>query len=143
MHRLQVPSIPREESKVSILEHDVVLSGSKGRERCRAMFDSSASYSIIRRDLAERLANLEPLKDLEEWVFETARPGDLIQARHAVLLVLHFDDSQERFSDEFIVFDALPEALIVGAHSIQAWHVTLDFKNESVTYPKTARRLRV
>ena len=107
------------------------------------MFDSGASYSIIRRDLAERLANLEPLQDLDDWVFETARPGDLIQARHRVALDLRFDDSQRVFSDEFTVFEELPEELIIGAHSMQAWQVTLDFKNETVKYPKTARRLRV
>ncbi len=128
---------------MSILEHDVTLVGSKGQARCRAMFDSGASYSIIRRDIAERLANLEPLQDLEAWVFETARPGDLIQARHAVLLVLRFDDSTERFADEFIVFEALAEELIIGAHTMQAWHITLDFENETVVYRKTARRLRV
>jgi hypothetical protein len=143
MQRLLVPSIPREESKVSILEHDVVLVGSKGRERCHALFDSGSSYSIIRRDIAERLANLEPLRDLEEWVFETAREGDLIQARYGVLLVLHFDDSTERFLDQFIVFDSLSEELIIGAQSMQAWQVTLDFESESVSYPKIARRLRV
>ena len=128
---------------MSILEHDVVLIGSKGRERCRAMFDSGASYSIIRRDLAERLANLEPLPNPDEWVFETARPGDLIQARHRVPLDLRFDDSEARFSDEFIVFETLAEELIIGAHTMQAWHITLDFQNEAVVYRKTAQRLRV
>ena len=128
---------------MSILEHDVLLIGSRGRERCRAMFDSGASFSIIRRDLAERLASLIALPDLEEWVFETARPGDLIQARHAVLLDLRFDDSEARFSDEFIVFETLAEELIVGAHTMQAWHITLDFEHEAVVYRKTARRLRV
>lgn len=143
MQRLKVPSIPRQESKVSVLEHDVLLVGSRGRERCRALFDSGSSYSVIRREIAERLANLEPLPDLDEWVFDTARQGDLIQARYGVLLVLHFDDSKERFLDQFIVFDSLSEELIIGAQSMQAWHITLDFENENVDYPKIARRLRV
>ena len=128
---------------MSVLEHDVTLVGSKGRERCRALFDSGSSYSIIRRDIAERVAELVPLQELEAWVFETARQGDLVQARDAVLLVLHFDDSTERFLGEFIVFDSLSEEVIIGAQSMQAWHVTLDFENESVSYPKIARRLRV
>ena len=128
---------------MSILEHDVLLIGSKGRERCRALFDSGADYSIIRRDLAERLANLEPLPNPEEWVFETARQGDFIQARHVVRLEFRFDDSEARFSDEVIVFETLAEELIVGAHTMQAWHITLDFENETVVYRKTARRLRV
>ncbi|NBC28917.1 MAG: hypothetical protein GVY29_02870 [Spirochaetes bacterium] len=37
------------------------------------MFDSGASYSVIRRDLAEQLEILTPLPDPENHVFETER----------------------------------------------------------------------
>jgi len=107
------------------------------------LFDSGASYSIIRRDIAERIAALEPLPDPENWVFETARPGELIEARFAVGLNFRFDDSEARFRDEFIVFDTCSEELIVGAKTMQAWHITLDFQTETVIYRKTAERLRV
>jgi hypothetical protein len=71
--RLKVPSIPRQEATVSVLEHDILLVGSKGSARRRALFDSGASYSIIRRDVAEAIAGLEPLPDPENYVFETAQ----------------------------------------------------------------------
>ena len=103
-YHLKVPSIPRQESALSVLEHEVTLVGSKGSARCRALFDSGATYSIIRRDIAESIASLEALPDPEEWVFETARAGDLIQAFYRVAVNLSFDDSKARFSDEFIVF---------------------------------------
>jgi hypothetical protein len=102
-----------------------------------------ASYSILRRDIAERIAVLDPLPDPENWVFETARPGELIPALHRVTLNFRFDDSAARFSDEFVVFDTCTEELIVGAHTLQAWHIVLDFESESVIYRKTAERLRV
>ena len=140
---LKVPSIPREESRVSILEHEVALIGSKGQARCHALFDSGASYSIIRRSIAERIAHLDPLPDPENWIFETAEPGKLLQATHAVRLNFRFDDSEARFSDEFVVFDELSGELIVGAHTLQAWHIKLDFETETVIYRKTAERLRV
>ena len=98
---------------MSVLEHDVTLIGSKGRVRCRALFDSGAGYSIIRRDIAERI---EPLGLLP---------------------------NPARFSDEFIVFDECSEEVIVGAKTLQAWHIVLDFNTETVIYRKTARRLRV
>jgi hypothetical protein len=143
MRRLRVPSIPRQESKVSVLVREVLLIGSRGRERARAMFDPGSSYSIIRRDLAEKLAHLEPLQDLDDWVFETARAGDLIQVRYRVLLVFRFDDSNARFSDEFVVFDDLSEDVIIGADTMQKWQIRLDFDSETVVYRKSAIRLRV
>jgi hypothetical protein len=142
-HYLKVPSIPRQESVVSVLEHEVTLIGSKGRARCRALFDSGAGYSIIRRDVAERIEPLGLLPDPENWIFETARAGDLIQALYRVTLDFRFDDSEARFSDEFIVFDECSEEVIVGAKTLQAWHIVLDFDTETVLYRKTARRLRI
>jgi len=142
-HYLKVPSIPREESTVSILEHEVTIIGSKGRRRCRALFDSGASYSIIRRDIAQGIAGLEPLPDPANWIFETAERGRLVETKYRVSLDFRFDDSEAHFSDEFVVFDELSEELIVGAKTMQAWKITLDFNEERVNYRKTARRLRV
>ena len=142
-HYLKVPSIPREESTVSILEHEVTIIGTKGRVRCRALFDSGASYSIIRREIAERIGRIEPLPIPEDWVFETARAGDYVQAVGALRLDFRFDDSEAHFSDEFVVFDELSEQLIIGATTMQKWQIRLDFTTETVEYRKTARRLRV
>ena len=128
---------------MSVLEHEVTLIGSKGSARCHALFDSGATYSIIRRDIAEQLAPLDLLPDPENWIFETARAGELIQALYRVTLNFRFDDSKARFSDEFIVFDNCSEEVIVGAKTLQAWHIILDFQTETVVYRKTAERLRV
>jgi hypothetical protein len=128
---------------VSVLEHEVTLIGSKGNTRRRALFDSGAAYSIIRRDIAERIAPLDALPDPENWIFETARAGELIQALYRVTLSFRFDDSKARFSDEFIVFDACSEEVIVGAKTMQAWHIVPDFQTETVVYRKTAERLRI
>lgn len=128
---------------MSVLEHEVTLIGSRGSARCHALFDSGAAYSIIRRDIAERISTLDPLPDPEDWVFETARAGELIQALYRVTLDFRFDDSKARFSDEFIVFDNCSEELIVGAKTMQAWHIILDFQAETVVYRKTMHRLRI
>ena len=128
---------------MSILEHDLTLLGSKGRRRLNALFDSGASYSIIRRDVAEELELLTPIPDPENYIFETARPGELIPAHYRVTLELRFEESGARFSDEFIVFDDCSERLIIGVATMQKWSITLDFDREEILYRKTARRLRV
>jgi len=128
---------------VSILEHEVTIIGTNGRARCRALFDSGASFSIIRREIAERIGKIEQLPIPEDWVFETARAGDYIQAAGILHLDFRFDDSEAHFSDEFVVFDELSEELIVGETTMQKWQIRLDFTTEKVEYRKTAQRLRV
>ncbi|MFW5786467.1 MAG: retropepsin-like aspartic protease [bacterium] len=128
---------------MSILEKQILLVGSKGTARRSALFDSGASYSIIRRDLAESLEQFTGIPDPENYVFETARPGDTIQATQSVRLEFRFDDSQARFSDEFIVFDECSEEVIIGATTMQKWRIKLDFDREEILYRKTAVRLRV
>ena len=58
-----------------ILDKNIVLIGSKGRRRCTALFDSGASYSLIRPDIALEIELPVPLPDPENWVFETAEQG--------------------------------------------------------------------
>ncbi len=128
---------------MSVLEKEILLIGSRGRKRCTALFDSGASYSIVRRDLAESLQPLAPLPDPEDWVFETARAGQLISAEHSVDLTFRFDDSEARFSDLFVVFDDCSEEVIIGAKTLQSCRIILDFENEEIRYRKTAERLRV
>jgi hypothetical protein len=128
---------------VSILEKDIPLLGSKGTARRRALFDSGASYSIIRRDVAQALAQFTRIPDPENYVFKTARPGDTVQATQSVRLEFRFDDSEARFSDEFIVFDECSEEVIIGAKTLRAWSIKLDFDREEIIYRKTAVRLRV
>jgi hypothetical protein len=128
---------------VAVLYQDILLIGSKGRSRRRAIFDSGSSYSIVRRDIAEAIEVLTPLPDTEEWLFETARPDDIIEATHGVRLSFRFDDSEAKFSDEFVVFDDCSEEVIIGATTMQKWRITLDFETDQVHYRKKAVRLRV
>jgi len=126
-----------------VLEHEVTLIGSRGSRRCTALFDSGASYSIIRPDIAAAIGTLEPLPDPENWVFETAQKGMLMQAVYRVGLNFRFDDSEARFSDEFILLDGSSEEVIIGATTMQKWRITLDFASDIVHYRKTAEKLRI
>ncbi len=128
---------------MSVLEKEILLIGAKDRRRCLALFDSGASYSIIRRDLAESLQPLSPLADPDDWVFETARAGQVIRAAFTVTLSFRFDDSAARFSDLFVVFDECSEEVIIGAKTLQSCGIVLDFENEEIRYRKTAERLRM
>ena len=126
-----------------ILEQTMTFIGSRGHRRCRALFDSGASYSIIRPDVAKAIEIPTRLPDPENWIFETAQEGMLMHATHAVRLGFRFDDSEARFTDEFIILDGCSEEVVIGATTMQKWGITLDFDSETITYRKTANRLRV
>ena len=128
---------------MGILQKEIRLIGTHGETRRVALFDSGASYSIIRRDIAESIGEVGELPVPEEWVFETAVPGQLVHATHAARLSFRFDDSEARFYDDFVVFDDCSEEVVIGAKTMQAWKIKLDFEYEEVVYRKTAERLRV
>lgn len=51
---LRIPCINRYgELTMSLLEKQIILKGLKGKQTVTAMFDSGASYSCIRRSIAE------------------------------------------------------------------------------------------
>ena len=128
---------------MGILKQEIRLAGSKGESRRTALFDSGASYSIIRRDIAEEIHILTPVANPDDWIFETAEEGHLVTATHLVALDFHFDDSETNFHDEFVVFDNCSEEVVIGARTMQYWKIKLDFDRDEIGYPKEFQRLRL
>ena len=126
---------------MSLMEEQVMLKGNRGRERVLALFDSGASYSCIRKDVAERLGQPELLDEPME--FTTADPGAVITATRSIHLSFFFTDTERRFTDEFIVLETLSESLIIGAKTMQAWKIRLDFDQEEILYDRKMHKLRV
>lgn len=126
---------------MSLLELPCTLVGNRGRVTTVCLFDSGASYSVIRRETAERIARLEPLP--EPLVFETADRGDFVTAEDVAVLEFFLEDAPRRFTDEFMVLDTLSEDLIIGAITMQKWGIRLDFADEKVLYDRKMHRLRI
>jgi hypothetical protein len=114
------------------------LVGSLGEREVDGLFDSGASYSLIRREVAEQLANLEPLP--QPMTFEMAEQGATVTARERVVLDFWIDGY--RFSDEFLVLDNLSEAVVIGAVTMQKWRMKLDMEREEVVIDPSVTRLR-
>ena len=126
---------------MSLIENNVALLGLKGKKTVRALFDSGASYSCIRRDIAEEITQLDRLEEIIE--FSTADEGASIIADYVVHLSFYFSDSPRRFTDEFIVLDTLSEDVLIGASTMQKWKIKLDFDREEVQYDRKMHRLRI
>jgi hypothetical protein len=48
-----------------------------------------------------------------------------------------------RFSDEFIIIPELSEEVIIGAKTLQAWRLKLDFENDEVIIGPEVTKLRL
>jgi hypothetical protein len=124
---------------MAIIQKTIRFAGSKGAEEALTLFDSGASYSCIRPDLAQRLATAEPLP--EPMQFGMAEEGRQVTAHERVSLNFYLDGY--RFSDEFMLIPGLSESVIIGAKTLQAWRMRLDFEREEVIFDPRVTQLRL
>ena len=110
-----------------ILRKEIEILGSKGSRKVVALFDSGATYSIISQPIAQEVEIFTPLPQPKK--LKTA-DSNIITITHRVSL--DFKINGITLSDEFLVFEKLPEDVIIGAKTMQAWRIKLDFEKEDV-----------
>lgn len=122
---------------MSVLKEEIKLVGSQGRQNALALFDCGATYSFIRRDIAEAVAPIDKLP--RPMVFETAKENDYITVEEAIRTNFYIDIYE--LSDEFLVSDILSEEVIIGVQTMQKWRLKLDFGNDEVIVDPQVTRL--
>ncbi|HAV43392.1 TPA: hypothetical protein DCX15_05190, partial [bacterium] len=90
---------------MAVIEKSIRLMGSKGEKEVIVLFDSGATYSCIKPELAHRLEIVIPLPEPME--FGTAKEEEKVTARERVSLNFYIDGY--RFSDEFMLIPSLSE----------------------------------
>ena len=124
---------------MAVIEKEIRLVGSKGEETVNAIFDSGSTYSCIQPQLAEKLGMIEPLP--EPMDFGTAKEGEKLSATEATRLNFYLDGY--RFSDEFMLIRGLSEPVIIGAKTLQAWRLKLNFETDEVIIDPRVTKLRL
>jgi hypothetical protein len=124
---------------MSIIEKKIKLKGSKGEKEVLTLFDSGATYSCIRKELAEELELLTPLPEVVE--FGTAEEGRTIKAVAHIGIFFYLNG--DRFSDEFMVIEGLSDEVIIGASTLQKWRMKLDFEHDEILYDPRVTKLRI
>jgi len=124
---------------MAVIQKEIRLVGSKGEKEGLAIFDSGSTYSCIQPQLAEKLGMIESLP--EPMDFGAAKEGDKLSATEATRLNLHLDGY--RFSDEFMLIHKLSEPVIIGAKTIQAWRLKLNFETNEVIIDPRVTKLRL
>jgi len=127
------------EINMAVIEKKVKLKGSKGEEEVFAIFDSGATYSCIKPELAKKLGKLEALPEPKH--FGTAEEKRKVIAKRAVRL--DFMLNGYTFSDEFMVIPNLSDQVIIGAATLQKWRMKLDFENDEVIIDPKVTKLRL
>ncbi|MBI4700378.1 MAG: retroviral-like aspartic protease [Deltaproteobacteria bacterium] len=121
------------------VEKPIELVGSKASATVLALFDSGASVSCIDRALAERLGT--PVALPRPRRFGTAERGRELVVDEGVHLDFRFK-GLDLFADFFVVA-ALAEQVIVGAQTLHAWRMKLDFEHDDVLVDPRVARLRL
>jgi len=124
---------------MAIIEKSIRLVGSKGVKEVLALFDSGSTYSCIQPTLAKQLEKVTQLPEPME--FGTAEKKRKVTAKEAVRLNFYLDGY--RFSDEFMLIDNLSEEVIIGAKTLQAWRIKLDFEHDKVIIDPRVTKLRL
>ena len=113
------------------------LSGNKGSKDVKALFDSGASESFIRADIAKELSSPTRLPNPKS--FEMGR-GTLKVSRAMI------GDVQVNGASLFatlLVVPNLTEELILGADFFQRWKIRLNPENEEVILDQDALKLKL
>jgi hypothetical protein len=124
---------------MAVIEKKIRLIGSLGKSEERALFDRGSTYSRIHPLLAKRLGVMESLPNPKR--FGTAEKGRTVMAKERVSL--DFRLNGYTFSDEFMVVSGLTERVIIGAKTLQAWRMKLDFENDEVIIDPRVTKLRL
>lgn len=124
---------------MAVILKNIRLAGSRGSKESAALFDSGSTYSCIEPTLARQLEIVVPLP--EPMVFGTGKDGETLQADEAVRLNFYIEGY--RFSDEFMLIPDLSEQVIIGAKTLQAWRMKLDFEHDEVIIDPRVTKLRL
>ncbi|MEW5760089.1 MAG: retropepsin-like aspartic protease [Candidatus Thermoplasmatota archaeon] len=124
---------------MAIIQKRIVLIGSKGKEEVDAIFDSGSTYSCIRSDLAKKLEIILPLPEPIE--LGTAEEGEKVIVKEATRINFYINGL--RLSDEFMLIQKLSEPVVIGAKTLQAWRIKLNFETDEVIIDPRVTKLRL
>jgi predicted aspartyl protease len=121
---------------MGIIRIPLRFEGSLGEKMVYALFDSGATFSCLRPDIALQIEEAKPLRRPMEVA--TASEGHFVKINEALRADFYYGDI--RLSDEFMVVPGLSEEGIIGVNTLQKWRIKLDFEHDTVIVdPKVSK----
>lgn len=122
---------------MGLIYKTIKVSGNKGSKEVKTLFDSGASESFIRADIAKELSS--PTRLPNPKTFEMGR--GTIKVTRAMLGDVQLNGAT--LFATLLVVPNLTEELILGADFFQRWKVRLNPENEEVILDKDALKLKL
>lgn len=113
---------------MGLIVKPVEIVGNKGRAKVRALFDTGASSSFLRKDIAERVATFGPLPNPRKFLLGDGKNAILAQEFAAVDIIIK---GVTVFFPLWVV-EQIGEEIIIGADMLQRWKIRLDPETEDV-----------
>ena len=124
---------------MSLIKVPLLFRGSKNDKYLYSLFDSGANLSAIRKDLAEQIDVLIPLR--EPIRLATADNSTFMKVEYKFVSSFFLNDVE--LSDEFLVLEDLSEEVIIGAATMQKWRIKLDFEHDTVSVDSKVAKLQI
>ena len=123
---------------MGVIIEECNAAGERGSDTVRVLYDTGASASFVRRDIAEPLGDFaaSPIS----MQFMMADGQEAFTVNHTINLVVDVDNA--RLVHSFYVADDLAEELVIGADMMQKFKITLDMEGETVSVDPRALYLR-
>lgn len=112
---------------LGIIKQVLLVRGDKKEEKLSVLFDSGASRSLIKRDIAKELSTPKELLIQRDF---TAADGHKVSCKYLSDLVVEIEG--KRIGIEAFLIDDLPAPLVLGALDMEAYMIKLDFAKRSL-----------
>ena len=113
---------------MGLLIKKLLIEGQKGKVELDVLFDTGASYSFIKKEIAEKIGILVDLVEPKKFLLADGKK----RLRITKLVNLQININGCKVTDEVLVAENLSDDMIIGATTMQKWRIKLDMENERV-----------
>ena len=124
---------------MGLITKEIEIIGDKGRAGIKALFDSGASASFLRREVAEEVATVIKMPIARSFTLGDNKT--IIETEHVTNIDIKIKDWI--IFDRVLVVDQLATELVIGADIMQRWKITLDLEKEDILIDEKAFELRL
>ncbi|MDH7486480.1 MAG: retropepsin-like aspartic protease [Anaerolineae bacterium] len=125
--------------EMGLIIKPVEVIGDRDRVQVQALFDTEASASFLRRDIAESVATFSRWP--APWKFVLGDGKNTIEAQDFV--GVHITIKGVTVFFPLLVVDQIGEEMIIGADMLQRWKIRLDPEKEEVFIDKKVTELKL
>ena len=125
---------------MGVIVKKLEIIGDKGRSTALSLFDSGASDSVIRKDVAEEVASFLRLSEPVNFILGDGKSTVTSEYFTGISFVL----KECTFpAQRVLIVDELDDELILGVDAFQRWKLRLDFEHEDVIFDKSMLKIKL